>query len=92
VIRVTIEMVPRGIGKPRHMATIEIANDAITSIETQGVRGAYWAKFSRISQRGERLGWYDRIGRVDNINRRQSGAVYRILHGVLESFLEGSRT
>lgn len=91
MIRVTIEMVPLGLGEPRHMATIEIANDVATSVATGGRKGAYTAKFSRISQRGEHLGYYDRRGRVDGINRNQSGAVYRIVHGVLANFLGESK-
>jgi hypothetical protein len=88
VIRVTIEMVPMGVGKPRHIATIEIANDVDETISTGGRRGTYVARFTRISQRGERLGFYDRGGRVAGANRNQSGAVYRILHDVLDDFLK----
>lgn len=87
MIRVTIEMVPLATGPARHMATIEIANDIAESIETAGRRGSYFARFSRISQRGEHLDNYDRIGRVTGISRTTSGAVYRILHGVLADFL-----
>jgi hypothetical protein len=94
MIRVTIEMVPFGIGHPRHMATIEIANDRIETIESQGRKGGYVGRFSRISQKGKQPdekggpGWYDRRGRVTGIHRNQSGAVYRIVHGVLQDWLE----
>jgi hypothetical protein len=94
MIRVTIEMVPMGLGTPRHMATIEIANDVATTVATQGRRGDYIAKFSRISQRGrsaKEVGWYDRMGAVRGVSRTSSGAVYRIVHGVLEDFLRASR-
>lgn len=88
MIRVTIEMVPSGIEQnKRHMATIEIVNDVLTSVSTSGKHGGYHARFSRISQHGEYLGWYDRQGSVGGIRRTQSGAVFRILHGVLGSFL-----
>lgn len=87
MIRVTIEMVPLGTGPARRMATIEIANDVAETLSTGGRRGSYYARFSRISQRGERLDNYDRIGRVSGISRTTSGAVYRILHGVLADFL-----
>jgi hypothetical protein len=88
VIRVTIEMVPGGIGEPREMATIEIHNDLEDSLATNGRRGSYKARFSRISQKGKYVGWYDRWGSASGINRNQSGAVYRILHQVLGDFLE----
>lgn len=88
MIRVTIEMVPLGYeNAKRHMATIEIANDVTTTVASGGKKGTYNARFSRISQRGEHLGFYDRTGQVGGINRNQSGAVYRIVHGVLGSFL-----
>jgi hypothetical protein len=89
MIRVTIEMVPLGFeDSKRHMATIEIANDVATTLNTAGKKGSYNARFSRISQRGEHLGFYDRTGHVDGISRNRSGAVYRIVHGVLASFLD----
>lgn len=87
MIRVTIEMVPLGTGPARHMATIQIANNVEETIRTGGRRGSYLARFSRISQRGEHLDNYDRVGCVGGINRTTSGAVYRILHGVLADFL-----
>ena len=88
MIRVTIDMIPLGIGEPRHMATIEIVNDVAETVTTGGAKGSYTATFSRISQRGERLGNYDKIARISGINRHRSGAVYRILHQVLGAFLE----
>jgi hypothetical protein len=89
MIRVTIEMVPLGIdGLKRHMATIEIANDVGETVETKGRRGSYVARFQRISQHGEQLGWYDKHARVTGIRRNQSGAVYRIVHAVLGEFLK----
>jgi hypothetical protein len=88
MIRVTIEMVPSGIeARKRHMATIEIHNTVTTSVGTKGRRGDYQAKFSRISQRGEHLGWHDRQVTILNVGRNQSGAVYRILHEALGAFL-----
>lgn len=89
MIRVTIDMVPGGIeSRARHMATIEIVNNIVQSVVTQGRTGEYTVKFSRISQHGEHLGWYDRIVNVKGINRRESGAVYRILHKALGEFLK----
>lgn len=92
MIRVTIEMVPGGIeNQKRHMATIEIANDIRETVDTRGRRGSYTARFSRISQFGrsaDEVGWYDRMVRISGVNRKQSGAVYRIVHGVLGEFLQ----
>jgi hypothetical protein len=76
------------------MATIEIANDLMETLDTGGRRGGYVGRFSRISQKGKRPdekggpGWYDRKGRVTGIHRNASGAVYRIVHGVLEDWLQ----
>jgi hypothetical protein len=89
MIRVTIELLPFGIDAlKKHMATIEIANDIEQTAATSGKKGTYVARFSRISQHDEHLGFYDRTGTVKNIARNRSGAVYRILHGVLADFLD----
>lgn len=88
MIRVTIEMVPLGFLPARHMATIEIHNDEETSAVTGGSKGTYVAKLSRISQKGEHLGWYDRLVKTPPISRNRSGAVYRILYQALKAHLE----
>lgn len=92
MIRVTIEMLPGGVeNQKRHMATIEIHNDLADSMETNGKRGSYVARFSRISQFGrtaDEVGWYDRQVRITGIRRNQSGAVYRILWGVLNEWMK----
>lgn len=41
MIRVTLELVPGGIGEPEHLGTIEIQNILTRSIETNGRRGDY---------------------------------------------------
>lgn len=88
MIRVTIEMVPRGLEHfSRHMATIEIHNDVAATVASRGRKGDYIARFSRISQHGEHLGWYDRQVKVHGISRTTSGAVYRILSAALREFL-----
>jgi hypothetical protein len=91
LIRVTIEMIPGGHEQnKRHMATIEIHNDLTDTMATGGRRGSYRARLSRISQFGrtpDETGWYDREVRIAGVNRKQSGAVYRILYRVLDEFL-----
>jgi hypothetical protein len=44
VIRVTLELIPGGIGEPEHLGTIEIANNISRTLDTEGRRGTYDAR------------------------------------------------
>lgn len=65
MIRVTIEMIPGGIGAPHHMGTIEIANDATGTSE----KGNYKV---RLAPFGKPAGSWMR-GVVKNFCRKTRG-------------------
>ncbi len=80
MIRVTIEMIPLGIGKPRHLGTIEIANDASGTSNT----GNYDAALSRRDKPAR--AW--RRVRVEGFPRLRLGAydlLYRVLHAAVSA-------
>lgn len=53
MIRVTVELIPYGFGKPEILGTLEIINDGVQSRETGGQLGTYTADF--FSKNGRRL-------------------------------------
>lgn len=63
MIRVTIELVPGGIGEPRHMGTAIISNEGARSVRTRGNLGDYsatfsqWGKPNKTWKRGRVLGF-----------------------------------
>lgn len=56
MIRVTLEIVPSGVGDPQHLGTIEISNDIGRSLETSGRRGNYTYRLWK-KQRRNPNGW-----------------------------------
>lgn len=67
MLRVTIELVPGGVGRPRTIGMMEIGNDLLRSLETDGRRGDY-----TVTLYGER----DRLGeaRVEDFPRLSASA------------------
>ena len=50
MLRITIEMIPKGVGKPRHLGTIEIANEGLketSDLFDNGERGTYKVRLSK---------------------------------------------
>jgi len=47
MIRVTVELVPYGIGEPVEMGTATITNDGVQTRETEGARGSYTYRFTK---------------------------------------------
>jgi hypothetical protein len=41
MIRVKLELIPGGVGDIQHLGTIEIANQFLSSVRTNGMRGDY---------------------------------------------------
>jgi len=76
MIRVTVELVPFGIGPPEVLGVAEIANDGFKSDETRGVRGDYSV---RLYDKGGRL-W--KTGAVVDFPRKRLLA-WDLLHRAL---------
>lgn len=75
MIRVTIEMIPGGLGEPRHMGTIEIANDSTGTIE----KGNYKV---RLAPFGKPAGSWMR-GVVKNFCRKTRGPYDLLLQALI---------
>lgn len=75
MIRVTIELIPRGILPARHLGTIEIANDNTGSRQT----GNYMIRFSKCSSPGQT--W--RRGAVNGFDRVKRGPYDLLLAALL---------
>ena len=80
MLRVTIEIIPGGIGEPKHLGTIEIANDGTGT----GDVGNYNAKLSKFGR--PKAAW--RNARVEGFERRRLGA-YDLLFRVLRHAVGG---
>lgn len=50
MIRVTLELVPGGVGEPEHLGTIEIDNRVTRTMGTQGKKGDYGYKLKKKRQ------------------------------------------
>jgi hypothetical protein len=79
VIRIRIDLIPGGVGAPRHLGTVTIANDCTGSKGS----GNYVAKLS--TKRAGRL-W--RQTRVKGFPRQRLG-VYDLLYRVLRDVVGG---
>lgn len=71
MIRVTVELIPYGFGKPRKLGEMTITNDGVTSMNTEGQKGSYDFVIS-----GKRI--VMKSGRVENWSR-QSKHVWRLV-------------
>lgn len=71
MIRVTVELIPFGIGEPQKLGEMRIANDGVTSHQTDGRRGSY--EFTVVGKRNELA-----YGRVENWPRK-SRHVWRLV-------------
>jgi len=65
MIRVTIELIPYGTGKPIKLGEMTIANDGFTTRETNGRRGTY--NFKIFGKKN----WLA-AGRVENYSRSKN--------------------
>ena len=78
MIRVTLEMIPHATGEPRHLGTIEIANDGTGTVG----KSHYVA---RLSRRGAPASTW-RTAAVRDFPRRSANA-YELLYRVLREAL-----
>ena len=78
MIRVTIEMVPSGIGKPRVMHVIEIYNKVGKSLQNHRY-GDYGYRISRKFTRGTREPSWHRSGEIQDFPRAAKNAVHLLL-------------
>lgn len=79
MIRVTVELVPYGIGKPKHLGTAIIYNDGSGTKQS----GNYKFKLSRRGQPET----FIKSGEVKNFPRLRKNA-WHLLHLVLKEVLE----
>ncbi|MFK4136849.1 hypothetical protein ACI2KR_31980 [Pseudomonas luteola] len=75
MIRITIEMIPKGVGTPRHLGTINIANDGTGTPE----RGNYKVKLAKF---GKPEGTWMR-GVVKNFCRKTKGPYDLLLQALI---------
>jgi hypothetical protein len=75
MIRVTIEMIPGGTGEPRHMGTIEIANDGTGTNES----GNYKVRLAKFGQPAS--SWLRAV--VTNFNRKTRGPYDLLLQALV---------
>lgn len=86
MIRVTIEMVPGGVGPPRVMHVIEIWNLVATSVQNKNF-GDYAYRISRkVTKKDSPLVWHKQ-GNLTRFPRGQKNAVH-LLHYVLKDALD----
>jgi hypothetical protein len=73
MLRVTIEMIPKGVGEPRHLGTIEIANEGVTQTDDLFRQPSDFGTYKvRLSKFGNPKGNW-RTGVVKNFNRKNRG-------------------
>lgn len=80
MIRVTVELVPGGIGEPEVLGTAIIANDLVDTLVTEGRRGSYHFEFR--GRKGYEL--KGRSGRIRDFPRRSKTA-WHLLARCLEA-------
>lgn len=85
MIRVTVELIPKGIGEPEHLGTALFTNDARLTTQTKGNFGAYDVSLSKWKR--PTAIW--RRGRVPKFNRVTRGPWDLLLLGLLNTV--GSR-
>lgn len=76
MIKVTVQLIPGGIGAAKKTWTAEISNDVMTTVQTGGRKGAYVYK---LFDAGGRI---FREGRIANFPRKERGAwdlLFRVL-------------
>lgn len=85
MIRVTIEMVPQGIGTPRVMHIIEIWNKVSTSVRTPRF-GDYGYRISRKFTKGQTEPSWHRSGDIARFPRGAKNSVHLLLAVLREEY------
>lgn len=96
MIRVTIEMVPGGVGKPYIMHVIEIFNEVGTTLTSGGTHGDYGYRISRKLSPNFRqaptvtlnAGWA-KLGSIKNFNRKNRNAVQLLVEVLRDAYPKG---
>ena len=70
MIRVTVELIPKGIGEPRMLGIATISNDGKRSQAMEGRRGSYSVRLSKWTPKQNET-W--KRGRVDDFDRKKRG-------------------
>lgn len=91
MIRVTIEMVPSGTGKPRPMHVIEIWNTVARTVVSKGRLGDYGYRVSRKITRPDGTPTWHRQGVIERFPRSQKNAVHLLLAVLRHAYEEESK-